>query len=48
MNFFWIPDPEGKLLLNLGLLGLAPETIRSKNKVGFIFQPTFYVPVPVQ
>jgi hypothetical protein len=26
-------------------MSLAPETIRSKKKVGFIFHPSFYVPV---
>jgi hypothetical protein len=49
-----IPDPEGMFfgeiflrilvpLFSTVLIKLAPVTIRSKNKVGFIFHPSFYV-----
>jgi hypothetical protein len=44
--------PPGEIFLNylknpcsfiFLLIRLAPETIRSKKKVGFIFHPSFYV-----
>jgi hypothetical protein len=55
MNFFRISDPGSKryvflvrfseesLFFNFLLIKLAPETIKSKKKVGFIFHPYFYV-----
>jgi hypothetical protein len=43
-----IPDPRGMFLVRFScsliflLIKLAPETIKSKKKVGFIFHPYFY------
>jgi hypothetical protein len=53
MNFFQIPDPEGMFFGGIFLRILIllfityktygiPETIRSKNTVGFTFHPSFY------
>jgi hypothetical protein len=53
MNFSRIPDPRGmffgEIFLRIPvlyfflLIKLAPETIKSMKKVGFIFHPYFYV-----